>query len=208
MGKHVRETLFGLCNIFDVISKKSITLKRLNRLKEEIVVILCELEIYFPPAFFDICVHLLIHIVDDITHLGPLFQHNMMPFERMNGVIKGFVRNRARPDGSIVQGFLTEECISFCTNHLNVQDPVGLPGNKHIGRLHGVGHKNGRRDLHVDFACRRVDFNRANLVALQHIAIVDSWLTKHQQMIEKKYTDKGKKRTEGEIIREQNSSFV
>ena len=87
IDKHVCETLFGLCNIFDVISKKSITLKRLNRLKEEIVLILCELEIYFPPAFFDICVHLLIHIVDDITHLGPLFQHNMMPFERMNGVI-------------------------------------------------------------------------------------------------------------------------
>ena len=85
--------------------------------------------------------------MDDIIHLGPLFQHNMMPFERMNGAIKGFVRNRAHPDGSIVQGFLTEECTSFCTNFLDGDDPVGLPGNKHVGKLDGAGHKNGRREL-------------------------------------------------------------
>jgi hypothetical protein len=38
----------------------------------------------------------------------------MMPFERLNGVIKGFIRNRSHPDGSIAKGFLTYECISFC----------------------------------------------------------------------------------------------
>ena len=37
----------------------------------------------------------------------------MMPFERMNGIIKGFIRNMSRPDGSIVQGYLAQECISF-----------------------------------------------------------------------------------------------
>ena len=102
MGKHVRDTLTGLCNFFDVINRKSITVKQLNRLQEEIIVIICELEIYFPPTFFDVMVHLLVHIVDDIIQLGPTFLHNMMPFERMNGVIKGFIHNRARPDGSIV----------------------------------------------------------------------------------------------------------
>ncbi|KAK1644701.1 hypothetical protein QYE76_062506 [Lolium multiflorum] len=87
-----------------------------------------ELEIYFPPAFFDIMVHLLVHVLDDIIHLGPTFLHNMMPFERLNGVIKGFVRNRARPDGSIAKGFLTYECISFCQNYLSTEnEDVGLP---------------------------------------------------------------------------------
>ena len=43
MDKHVHETLFCLCNFFDVISRKSITGKQLSRLQEEIVVILCEL---------------------------------------------------------------------------------------------------------------------------------------------------------------------
>jgi RimJ/RimL family protein N-acetyltransferase len=47
MDKQVRETLIGLCNFFDIISRKSISLKKLTRLREEIIVILCELEIYF-----------------------------------------------------------------------------------------------------------------------------------------------------------------
>ena len=68
--------------------------------------ILKELEMYFPPAFFDVMVHLCVHIVDDIIDLGSSFLHNMMPFERMNGIIKGFIRNMSRPDGSIVQGYV------------------------------------------------------------------------------------------------------
>src|SRR3954462_14076589 len=47
MDEHVRKTLFGLCNFFDVISRKSICTTQLKRLQEEIVLILCELEIYF-----------------------------------------------------------------------------------------------------------------------------------------------------------------
>ena len=77
-------------------------MKELRRHQEEIVVILCELEMYLPPVFFDVMVHLCVHIVDDIIDLGPTFLHSMMSFERMNGVIKGFVRNISRPDGSIV----------------------------------------------------------------------------------------------------------
>ena len=139
MDAHVRETLFGLCNFFDVISRKSIGMRQLRRLQEEIVVILCELEMYFPPAFFDVMVHLLVHIVEDIIQLGPTFLHSMMPFERMNGVIKGYVRNMSRPEGSIARGFLTEECISYCTNYLGIENPVGLPSTgTSAGSLDGV----------------------------------------------------------------------
>jgi hypothetical protein len=71
-------------------------------------------------------VHLLIQVVDDVIHLGPPFLHNMMPFERLNGVLKGYVRNRARPDGSIAKGFLSYECISFCQNYLQNEDEDAL----------------------------------------------------------------------------------
>ncbi|KAK1618835.1 hypothetical protein QYE76_024352 [Lolium multiflorum] len=49
MEPHVRATLTDLCNVFDVITRKSITIKKLGRLQEEIVTILCEMEMYFPP---------------------------------------------------------------------------------------------------------------------------------------------------------------
>ena len=73
---------------------------------------------YFLPAFFDVMVHLCVHIVVVIIDLGRTFLHSMMSFERMNGVIKGFVRNMYRPEGSIVEGYLTHECISFCENYI------------------------------------------------------------------------------------------
>ena len=73
MEPHVRETLTSLCHFLDIITQKSISVKKLGTLKEEITVIICELEMYFLPAFFDIWVHLLVRIVDDIIHLGPLF---------------------------------------------------------------------------------------------------------------------------------------
>ena len=67
------------------------------------MVILCELEIYFPPTFFDICVHLLLHVVDDNRQLGPMFLHYMMSFERQNGVMKRYIHNRSRPDASMAK---------------------------------------------------------------------------------------------------------
>ena len=208
MDAHVRETLFGLCNFFDVISRKSVGVRQLRRLQEEIVVILCELEMYFPPAFFDVMVHLLVHIVEDIIQLGPTFLHSMMPFERMNGVIKGYVRNRARPDGSIAKGFLTEECISFCTSYLEIENPVGLPVNRHLGKLAGWGHREGSREMHVDFKGRIADFERANLVALQHIDVVDPWVVEHKTFIATTYNDQGQQRTDRDIIKEHNSTFT
>ena len=98
---------------------------------------------YFLPAFFDVMVHLCVHIVDDIIDLGPTFLHSMMPFERMNGVIKGFIHKMSRPDGSIAQGYLTKECISFHESYLTKDPVVGLPVKKHYGRLEGDGQTNG-----------------------------------------------------------------
>jgi hypothetical protein len=154
MDEHVRETLFGLCNVFDVLSRKSIGMKQLEWLQGEIIMILCELKIYFSPVFHDIMVHLLVHVVDDVIHLGPPFLHNMMLFERLNGVLKGYIHNRARPDGSIAKGFLSYECISFCQNYLQNEDedvPIGLPIRRHLGRIHGFGHRDGFIPMHVIF---------------------------------------------------------
>jgi hypothetical protein len=208
MDEHVSQTLFGLCNFFDVISWKSIGVKKFKRLQEEIVVIICELEMYFPPAFFEIMVHLLVHIVEDIVQLRPTFLHSMMPFERMNGVIKGYVRNRSCPDGSIAKSFLTEECISFCMNYLNIENPVGLPVNKHLDRIDGWGHRKGHCEMHVDFIGQHADFDRANLVMLQHMQLTDPWVEEHKSSIAKKYSNRGKLRTEGAIIKENNFNFM
>jgi hypothetical protein len=213
MDEHICDTLFGLYNFFNVISRKSIGLKQLDMLQEEIIVMLCELEIYFPPVFFDIMVHLHVHLMDDIIHLGPTFLHNMMPFERLNGVIKGFFRNRSRPDGSITKGFLTYECISFCQNYLRTKeddtdDPIGLPKRTHLGRLAGYGHREGFHALRVSAKGRRPNFVRAHLVMLQHIKLVDPWVEEHKSFVEQKFIDLGRPRKKGDVTRKHNSSFT
>ena len=140
--------------------------------------ILCELEIYFTPALCDICSHILLHVVDDIRHLGPTFLHYMMPMERQNDVLKGYVRNRAHPDASMAKGFLTNEFISFCENYLSTKDDqnVGLPTRTHLGRLTRVGHKEGCRDVHVGIQKRCDYYERAHRVALQHLKLIEPFV--------------------------------
>jgi hypothetical protein len=34
--------------------------------------------------------------------------------------MKGYVRNKAHPEGSIAQGYILEECLTFCSRFLDV----------------------------------------------------------------------------------------
>ena len=75
-------------------------------------------------------------------------------------------------------------------DYIGVGDPVvGLPVKKHDVRLGGEGHNNGWRELHVDYSDRWNDFHRANLEVLQHIDVVDDYVTLHKETIAKKYHD-------------------
>jgi hypothetical protein len=55
------------------------------------------------------------------------------------GVLKKYVSNRARPEGSIAKGYGTEEVIEFCADFVPDLKPIGLPQSRHEGRLSGKG---------------------------------------------------------------------
>ena len=57
--------------------------------------------------------HVLVHLCEEINVLGPVFLHNMFPFERFMGVLKKYVHNRARPEGSISKGIKMRRSLSF-----------------------------------------------------------------------------------------------
>jgi len=82
-------------------------------------------ELIFPPSFFNIMTHLVVHLVKEIDILGPLFLHNMFPFKRFMVVLKKCVRNRARPEGSIASAYGTEEVIDFCVDLLMILNRLG-----------------------------------------------------------------------------------
>ncbi|KAK1400869.1 hypothetical protein POM88_000474 [Heracleum sosnowskyi] len=98
---------------------KVIDLAELNRLEKEIVEILCHFEMIFPTAFFDIMIHLLVHLCKEIKLGGPAHLRCMWPIERYLCKLKSYVRNRSKPEGSIAEGYLAEECLTFCSRFLN-----------------------------------------------------------------------------------------
>ena len=63
MPNKVRLAITRLCFFFNAICSKVVDPMKLDELENEIVIILCQLEMYFPPAFLDIMVHLIVHLV-------------------------------------------------------------------------------------------------------------------------------------------------
>ena len=58
LPKKVRFVICRLCFFFNAICSKVIDPQQLDNLENEASIILCELETYFPPSFFDIMVPL------------------------------------------------------------------------------------------------------------------------------------------------------
>ncbi|MCV5003685.1 DUF4218 domain-containing protein, partial [Escherichia coli] len=81
---------------------------------------------YFPPSFFDIMVHLVVHLVREVKLGGPVYMRWMYPFERYMKVLKSYVRNANRPEGSMVQSYVAEEAIEFCSEYLRGTRVIGL----------------------------------------------------------------------------------
>ena len=82
--------------------------------------------------------HLLVHLVKEISILGPVFLHNMFPFERFTRVLKKYVHNHAQPEGSITKG-CGVEVIEFCVDFIPDINPIDVPESRHEGRLSGKG---------------------------------------------------------------------
>jgi hypothetical protein len=81
----------------------------------------------------------MIHLVDQILTLVPLYLHSMLPYERYLAMLKSYVWNRAHPEGSIMEGYTTEEVVECCTDYVKDEKRIGLPIPLHEGRLRGRG---------------------------------------------------------------------
>ncbi|GJR92025.1 uncharacterized protein Tco_0216036 [Tanacetum coccineum] len=124
LTKEVRLVIYELSEFIRIICSRTMHLDILEKLEEKIIVILCKLERMFPPSFFDIMTHLLIHLPYEAKISGPPEYRWMFPFERKMHVLKGYVTNKARPEGCIAQRYIENECVTFCSMYLNDVDTV------------------------------------------------------------------------------------
>ena len=66
------EAIAKLGRFFKELCAKTLNVEVVEGLKKEIPVILCKLEKIFPPAFFDVMMHLHIHLPEEALLRGPV----------------------------------------------------------------------------------------------------------------------------------------
>lgn len=115
---HICEAIIELCNYFREICSKKLDVKNIKKLESSVVITLCKLEKIFPPSFFDVMMHLPIHLAQEAIAGGPVQYRWMYPIERFLRRLKSFVKNKARPEGSIVEAYILQECVHFCSIYL------------------------------------------------------------------------------------------
>jgi len=139
LQKNVRQVITRVCLFFNAICRKVIDPTRLDDLENEAIILLCQLEMYFPPSFFDIMVHLIIHLVTKIRLYSPVFLRWMYPIERCMKIFKGYMKNPYRPEASIVERYIAEEAIEFYTNYMSEVDAIDIPKTRYEGSHEGKG---------------------------------------------------------------------
>ena len=78
----VSRPLIGLSYFFREICSKILNTDELEALDKRIAVTLCELERIFPPSFFTVMVHLVMHLASETKVADPVHYHWMYPIER------------------------------------------------------------------------------------------------------------------------------
>nr|XP_048322914.1 uncharacterized protein LOC125420365 [Ziziphus jujuba var. spinosa] len=107
--KEVCGTIIEMCMFFQKLCARTLSVSDLDMLQKGIILTLCKLERIFPPAFFDIMVHLAVHLPYEANMAGPVHTCWMYPFER----------NKAHPEGSIAEGYVVNEALTYCSMYLH-----------------------------------------------------------------------------------------
>nr|GEY65176.1 hypothetical protein [Tanacetum cinerariifolium] len=122
LPKEVATPIIELCYFFKQICASNLTTLDMLKAKDQIINILCSLKKISPPAFFDIMVHLVIHLPDEAIQGGPSRYRSMWSFERYMKKLKNYVRNKIKPKGSIAEAYIAEEALTYCSHYLKCVD--------------------------------------------------------------------------------------
>ena len=154
--KHVRFAITKLCLFFNAICVKTVDVSKLKAIQEEIVLTLCLFEQYFPPSFFDIMIHLTVHLVREIELCTPVYMRWMYSFERLMKILKGYVRNQNHPEWCIVESYVAKEAVEFCSKYISGEETISVPNTSNtsnkdigVGNLKFMAHNDWELSLRI-----------------------------------------------------------
>jgi hypothetical protein len=95
------------------------------------------------------------------------------------GVLKKYVHQRARPEGSIAKGYGTEEVIEFCVDFIPNLDPIGVSKSRHEGRLGGKGTLGKKTYIGTGDD----SFNKEHYIVLSSCSVVEPYIEVHKEFL-------------------------
>ncbi|KAI5332037.1 hypothetical protein L3X38_022164 [Prunus dulcis] len=114
LPEDVVKPIMLLSRCFSQLTAKTLRRTDMFQLRHDIVQVLCKFEMIFPPAFFTSMIHVMVHLPEEALLAGPVNYRWMYPIERLLGELKKSVRNRAKPEGSIIEAWVQYESLTFC----------------------------------------------------------------------------------------------
>ena len=117
LNKTISTVIIELCTFFRKLCARTLKVSDMIASHDHLVLILCKLEWIFLLAFFDIMIHLVMHLPEEAILGGPVHMRWMYPFERYLKKLKGYVRNQARPEGSIAERYVVDDELTFCSRY-------------------------------------------------------------------------------------------
>ncbi|CAL8121365.1 unnamed protein product [Prunus armeniaca] len=132
----VMKPIILLSRFFSQLTAKTLRKMDMFQLRHYIVQVLCKFEMIFPPAFFTSMMHVMVHLPEEALLAGPVNYRWMYPIERLLGELKKSVRNRAKPEGSIIEAWVQYESLTFYGMYLkDVETVFNRPQRNHDGGM-------------------------------------------------------------------------
>jgi hypothetical protein len=181
----IKVLITRLCYFFNTVFQKVIGRKEFDDLKAYMIETMCKLEVCFPPSFFDMQEHLMIHLVDQIHTLGLLYLHSIFLYEWFFAVLKAYVWNRAHLGSSIMEGYTTEEVVKWCVDYVKDGKQIGLSIPLHERRLRGRRRMDQKTFVDRDYTL----VSEAYFSVLQQLVIAGSYIDEHLSELRRDNTD-------------------
>ncbi|CAL2257696.1 unnamed protein product [Prunus armeniaca] len=148
----------------------------------------------FPPAFFTSMIRVMVHLPEKALLASPVNYRWMYPIERLLGELKKTVRNRAKPEGSIIEAWVQYELLTFCGMYLkDVEMAFNCPQRNNDG-----GVRNEKLSVFAQSArpfgdpargesFSRNDMDVAHWFILNNCDEIMAYLDEHEEMMKQEH---------------------
>jgi hypothetical protein len=134
--------------------------------KREIPRLMCEMQKYIAPTFFNAQEHYLIHQVEEIEICGPVHTRLMWMVERHLKSLKDLVRQRAHPKGYTVEGYMVYQSMVYISQCL---PKLATPTMHAMDRIWDVNSIKNIKDQEHTLGKGRMKKMRGNILIIVEI---------------------------------------